>query len=148
MAGRVLRGIKGTYDRILLSLYGVKKVDNKLLLDDGLQETTPNPDVQKEMDYVRSKEDLQAAAPIVLKDLWKIFPPSVGIMGSFFGSIKWLICCCGLGLGRSSNPEEKKQDQSKPRRAVRGLTTAVKRGETFGLLGSNGAGKTTTLGML
>ena len=37
---------------------------------------------------------------------------------------------------------------SKPRRAVRGVTAAVQRGETFGLLGANGAGKTTTLNML
>jgi ATP-binding cassette subfamily A (ABC1) protein 3 len=37
---------------------------------------------------------------------------------------------------------------SLPKRAVRGLTLAIKQGETFGLLGVNGAGKTTTMAII
>eukprot|EP00980_Cylindrotheca_fusiformis_P001022 scaffold276_cov132-Cylindrotheca_fusiformis.AAC.17 len=144
-AGRVLRHIKGTYDRTILSVHGVRKVDNKLVLDDGLADTVPNDDVKKEADFVKKKVDLQKSAPIVLRDLWKIFPPSVGIFGSVAGWIQWFLCCCGLG---KSNRSAEDKAQSGPRRAVRGLSAAVQRGETFGLLGSNGAGKTTTLGIL
>ncbi len=36
----------------------------------------------------------------------------------------------------------------KEKKAVRGLTLAVERGECFGLLGPNGAGKSTTLNVL
>ena len=130
IAGQILRYLRGTFDRTILSLYGVRKVDNKLLLDDGLLETNPNPDVKKEADFVRGKETLHEAVPIVLRDLWKVFPPSVGVFGAIFGWLKWLICCCGLGKGKGDDEEKA---QSGPRRAVRGLSAAVHRGETFGL---------------
>ena len=39
-------------------------------------------------------------------------------------------------------------DGGKPKMAVRSLTMAIERGESFGLLGPNGAGKTTALSML
>jgi len=45
LAGRVLRYIKGSYDRIMLSVHGVRKVGNKLTLDDGLVDLQPNDDV-------------------------------------------------------------------------------------------------------
>mmetsp|Transcript_4477 Transcript_4477/g.10555 ORF Transcript_4477/g.10555 Transcript_4477/m.10555 type:complete len:2546 (+) Transcript_4477:319-7956(+) len=146
LAGRVLRYIKGSYDRTMLALHGVKRVGNKLTLDDGLVDLTPNDDVQKEAEFVNCKADLHESAPIVLRDLWKVFPPSIGLLGGLVNRIKWFLCCCGLG--NRSNQEESDGDHSGPRRAVRGLTAAVQRGETFGLLGANGAGKTTTLGML
>jgi hypothetical protein len=128
-AGRILRHVKGSYDRILLAIHGVRKADNKLLLDDGLVESTPNEDVQKEADYVRCNEGLHTTAPIVLIDLWKIFPPSVGVFGAFTGWIQWFLCCCGI---LKSSGEKTESDQSRPRRAVRGLTTVIQRGETFG----------------
>jgi hypothetical protein len=130
-AGRVLRQIKGTYDRTMLAIHGVREVDNKLLLlDDGLVDTASNDDVKKEADFVRSKEDLHVSAPIVLRDLWKIFPPSVGVIGALAGWFQWFLCCCGLGKSKGSKEENAR---SGPRRAVRGLTVAVQRGETFGL---------------
>lgn len=129
LAGRILRNIKGSYDRAMLAIHGVRKVDNKLILDDGLVDTPPNDDVQKEADFVRSKAMLHSSAPIVLRDLWKIYPPSVGIIGAILGWVQWLLCCCGLG--KKGSAEDKAQ--SGPRRAVRGLTAAVQKGETFGL---------------
>ena len=132
IAGRVLRYIKGSYDRMMLSAHGVRKVGNKLTLDDGLVDLAPNDDVQKESEFVHGQPDLHQTAPIVLRDLWKVFPPSIGLLGGLVNRIKWLLCCCGLGNGNSSDPDEA-GDRSGPRRAVRGLTAAVQRGETFGL---------------
>lgn len=146
MAGRVLRYIKGSYDRIMLAAHGVRKIGNKLTSDDGLAELVPNEDVQQEADFVNGKENQHLLAPIVLRDLWKVFPPSIGLFGGLTKRLKWLLCCCGLC--NRSDDKESGGDKSGPRRAVRGLTAAVHRGETFGLLGANGAGKTTTLGML
>ncbi|CAJ1947143.1 unnamed protein product [Cylindrotheca closterium] len=147
MAGRIVRYVRGSYERTVLAVHGVKKVGNKLTLDDGLVDLAPNDDVKKEADFVNRKPELHKSAPIVLRDLWKVFPPSIGLLGGLINRIKWLLCCCGLGKG-SNQEDESNSDHSGPRRAVRGLTAAVQRGETFGLLGANGAGKTTTLGML
>lgn len=131
VAGRVLRYVKGSYERFMLAFHGVKKVGNKLTLDDGLVDLAPNDDVQVEADFVNGKPDLHKTVPIVLRDLWKVYPPSIGLLGSLINRIKWLLCCCGLG--NKSSKEESDGDNSGPRRAVRGLTAAVQRGETFGL---------------
>jgi hypothetical protein len=131
-AGRVLRYIKGSYERIVLAVHGVKKVGNKLTLDDGLVDLAPNDDVKKEAAFVNGKPNLHKSAPIVLRDLWKVFPPSIGLLGGLLNRIKWLLCCCGIGE-KSNRKEGSDGDHSGPRRAVRGLTAAVQRGETFGL---------------
>ena len=141
-AGRILRRIKGYYDRTMLSLFGVKSIDDNLELADSI----PNEDLQMESEYVKSNEDLKESVPVLLKDLWKIYPPSAGILAGIVGWLKWFICACGLGSSGCFKSDNK--GMSKPRRAVRGVTAAVHRGETFGLLGANGAGKTTTLNML
>jgi len=131
-AGRFLRYVRASYDRTMLSLNGVRKVGNKLTLDDGLVDLTANDDVQKENEFVNSKPDLHKTSPIVLRDLWKVFPPSIGLLRGLIKRIKWLLCCCGLG-NRKSAMDDSDGDRSGPRRAVRGLTAAVQRGETFGL---------------
>jgi ATP-binding cassette subfamily A (ABC1) protein 3 len=76
-------------------------------------------DVRRERDLVCASPTLKDSAPVLIKDLWKAFPPSVGCSRT-----------------------------QKPQVAVCGLTAAIHKGEVFGLLGSNGAGKSTTLGIL
>jgi ABC-type multidrug transport system fused ATPase/permease subunit len=149
--GRVLRSAHATFDRMRLSRYGIQIDNGQLALSD--QDTTIVPldeDVVNESEYVKNTQNLESFAPVVIKDIWKAYPPSVGC---------------------SRN--------QKPRLAVRGLSAAIRKGETFGLLGSNvsrrptndniiknlsaqilyltfllsfffhqGAGKSTTLGML
>jgi ABC-type multidrug transport system ATPase subunit len=129
---------------MMLRFHGVKRVDNQLCLDDGLVEARANEDIITEEAFVRNDNRLQMFAPVVMRDLWKVYPPSVGVIGALCASLRWIICCCGLVCTRS----ESSDDRALPRRAVRGLTVAVQKGETFGLLGANGAGKTTTLGIL
>jgi ABC-type multidrug transport system ATPase subunit len=148
VVGRSLRYARGSYERMVLSWYGVRKSGNSLLLDDGLDESDEqDEDVYQEESYVKSKPGLQESAPVVLRDLWKIYPPSAGILGAITGSIRKLICCICVAVRPQNSPEDT-NERSLPRRAVRGLTTFVKEGETLGLLGANGAGKTTTLGVL
>jgi ABC-type multidrug transport system ATPase subunit len=148
VVGRSLRYARGSYERIMLSWYGVRKSGNSLLLDDGLDESEEqDEDVRHEELYVKSKPGLQESAPVVLRDLWKIYPPSAGIVGAITGSIRKLICCICVVVRPQNSPKDT-NERSLPRRAVRGLTTFVKEGETLGLLGANGAGKTTTLGVL
>lgn len=130
--GKTLRNAGRTITTFKLRLNGVRNVKGKLLLRDGLDDDNggdgeaigaeEDEDVAREREFVNSnfdelKKDSNSA--IVLKDLWKVYPPPFGA------------AFCG-----------------QPKRAVRGLTTCVKKGEIFGLLGVNGAGKTTTLGIL
>jgi ABC-type multidrug transport system fused ATPase/permease subunit len=144
VVGRVLRYLRGSYDRMMLRWYGVEKVNGQLCLNDGLAEAAVNEDIKTEEEFVKGDANLHMSAPVVMRDLWKIYPPSVGVLGGLLASFKWFICCC-----RPNRPNQEGNDERVlPRRAVRGLTAAVQKGETFGLLGSNGAGKTTTLGVL
>ena len=148
VVGRSLRYARGSYERTMLSWYGVRKARNSLLLDDGLDDSEEqDEDVRQEELFVKSKPGLQESAPVVLRDLWKIYPPSTGILGAITGSIRKFICCICVVVRPQSSPKDT-NERSLPRRAVRGLTTFVKEGETLGLLGANGAGKTTTLGVL
>jgi len=152
--GQALRAARGSWDQVILSQYGVKKTPvGQLLLDGGLDDpsgtSVEDNDVAKERAYVSdNKEQLKTSAVVLLDNLWKVYPPPKGILGSimegmrhFFGFCFRNCSCCDTG-DSSSNLS------SLPKRAVRGLSTSIENGETFGLLGVNGAGKTTTLGIL
>ena len=145
--GRALRIARGSYDWLMLRCHGVKKLNRSLLLDDGLDRTTKvDEDVTNEAKYVTDRPNLPDFAPVVLRELWKIYPSPVGILGLILQSLARRFRCGGRDQHQAGPPHQ--DDRSLPRRAVRGLTTAVEPGETFGLLGSNGAGKSTTLGIL
>ncbi|GMH55684.1 hypothetical protein TL16_g01967 [Triparma laevis f. inornata] len=124
-------GVVGTYLRRMgkfigdfkLRLNGVRTVNGRLIVKDGLDDNNgvfeEDEDVATERKNVDENfHNVKTEEAIVIKDLWKVYPPTVGFC---------------------KNP---------PKRAVRGLTACVKKGEIFGLLGVNGAGKTTTLGIL
>eukprot|EP00520_Triparma_pacifica_P008709 CAMPEP_0118657482 /NCGR_PEP_ID=MMETSP0785-20121206/14045_1 /TAXON_ID=91992 /ORGANISM="Bolidomonas pacifica, Strain CCMP 1866" /LENGTH=2195 /DNA_ID=CAMNT_0006550409 /DNA_START=65 /DNA_END=6648 /DNA_ORIENTATION=+ len=127
LVGTTLRSVGRAITDFKLFLNGVKKVKGRLLVDDGLDDTNlgigeleEDEDVAKERVHVDGQfENMKRESAIVIQDLWKVYPPTVGGL------------CCG-----------------KPKRAVRGMTAQVRKGEIFGLLGVNGAGKTTTLGIL
>jgi hypothetical protein len=152
LLGRTLRSLRHTVDRAILKWNGVKLApDGRFLLDDGLDELTlvdgstsgdgnieDDADVSNEAIYViDNEEELKRSAPVLLSKMWKIYPPSTGLFGSLFGWIRFICCfCCRLCSRKKTAPEDDEADNSKlPKRAVRGLTTAVGHGETYGLLG-------------
>jgi len=158
--GRALRKIRGSYESWSLRWHGIRKGDDgvSLLLNDGLDGSTgsEDEDVAVEREQVTSNADsLKESASVLLVNLWKVYPPSVGIFGSVLAAIRrgltFLICCCFLSKQQETPQMETEDDKDLsflPKRAVRGVTTAIPQGETFGLLGVNGAGKTTILGVL
>lgn len=106
LLGRVVRCIWGSFDRLLLSRHGVKSVDGQIsIVYDDAHCTSSDEDVLAEEEYVKSTPLLETSAPVVMKDLWKVFPPPAG---------------CSR--------------KRRPRLAVRGLSAAIHKGETFGLL--------------
>lgn len=135
--GRFLRFVRTTTDRTKLAFYGV---GTKYQFVD---ETEMDPDVKLENETVANQKNLlKDEASVLLVNLWKIFPPPISLVGRFVGLFRKLWNCL---LQRNS---EEVDSSKKPKTAVRGLSTAVKRGDTFGLLGVNGAGKTTTMAVL
>jgi len=121
--GSNLRRMGKAFSDFKLRMNGVRTINGRLIANDGLDDNDghweDDEDVAKERSFVDNNfDDLKGSAAIVIKDLWKVYPPTVGL--------------CSVP----------------PKRAVRGLTASVKKGEIFGLLGVNGAGKTTTLGIL
>lgn len=107
----------------------MRKENGQLFVDDGLDNTDSDEDVVREADLVRSTPNLHDTAPIVIRNLWKVFPPTTY---RFF----------------RRSPKPQLENSEKPRRAIRDLSLAVHEGEIFGLLGSNGAGKTTMVSIL
>lgn len=104
--GRGLRRIRGSYDRLVLSCHGVHSNNGQIDISNNCTEgTNSDEDVLTEEEYVNSTPGLEASAPILMKNLWKAFPPSGGC-----------------------------RRRRKPRLAVRGLSVAIHQGETFGLL--------------
>jgi ATP-binding cassette, subfamily A (ABC1), member 3 len=152
--GRCLRYGCDSWERLLLRIHGIKNVNGALLLDDGLVDDKDvlDDDVLAEERRVNENSTVfKKTAPIMYHNLWKVYPPSVGLLGSIMAwlrQILWRIyscCCCCCGKG--AKPEEQRRAYL-PKRAVRGVSTVVEKGETYALLGSNGAGKTSTLGVL
>jgi ATP-binding cassette subfamily A (ABC1) protein 3 len=124
-----------------------KREDGELVLDDGLDSNSvekDDDDVAEERIKVNDPASgLKDNASVFIAELWKVYAPSIGILSSFLRCLKKIICCCFR-----RNSEAKDDKTAMPKRAVRGLSTAIMPGETFGLLGVNGAGKTTTLSIL
>mmetsp|Transcript_43917 Transcript_43917/g.64517 ORF Transcript_43917/g.64517 Transcript_43917/m.64517 type:complete len:2436 (+) Transcript_43917:98-7405(+) len=147
--GRGIRSVRNSINRLLLRWHGVRRApEGNLMLDDGLDNLEEeDADVLEERYNIRNnKENLKDSTAILLADLWKVYPASQGVMTFLINSTKNFFqflfrCCC--------NPIGKPIDSScLPKRALRGLSTAIVEGETFGLLGMNGAGKSTTLNIL
>jgi ABC-type multidrug transport system ATPase subunit len=126
----------------LLRIHGVKHVNGTLALDDGLidDKDVLDDDVLAEERHVNENcAVFKQTAPIMYHNLWKVYPPSVGLLGSMIASLRQFLgemCCCGKGV----KPEEQRRAYL-PKRAVRGVSTVVEEGETYALLGANGAGK-------
>ena len=125
-----------------LKLYGVHEVNGRLIADDGLDDTSggeivDDDDVVEERKLVNENtESMRHESAVMIKGLWKVYPPSLGMASGIMKVLRKSLC------GQSS-------DASKGvKRAVRGVTTNVPKGEIYGLLGVNGAGKTTALGIL
>lgn len=145
MLGRMLRSMRASYEGLILKWHGVRKTeDGSLLLDDGLDDESrhnelEDEDVVQERSYVtQNKEDLVTSASVLLVNLWKVYPPSVGLLGSCLASLRRFvafICCCRFLRCRRSEPEGDDDNSNLPKRAVRGMTTAIHKGETYGLLG-------------
>ena len=142
----MLRKIRGYSDELILKWNGVQKnSEGVLLLDDGLDSNADeDADVFAERNRVtQNATSLMSSAEVLVLNLWKVYPPSVSRFFRAFKKCLRCICCC-----QSDDNRRKLDTSSLPKRAVRGVTVAIDRGETFGLLGINGAGKTTTMAIL
>jgi ABC-type multidrug transport system ATPase subunit len=142
VVGEKLWEIGKWVERQKLKLYGVREINGRLIADDGLDDASggsveDDSDVKSEREFVNGCSDtLKTESAIVIQGLWKVYPPSLGMVSGVRKVLRKLLC------GQSS-------DASKGvKRAVRGVTTSIPKGEIYGLLGVNGAGKTTTLGIL
>ena len=146
--GRFLRWLRGLYERAMLQWYGVTTANGSDLRNEDGQvqpQSSLDEDVILEASFVLGRKELENTAPIVLKNLWKIYPPSAGLFGTMLKRMRhFLGFFCRVrrrDLVGANNLGNSDGGQYIPRQAVRGLTTAITQGETFGLLGANGAGK-------
>jgi len=146
--GRGLRAIGYAFTRLRLSWYGIRMSGHEA---DGAQDSPggddmesarlgDDSDVAQEQQYVlKNSEELRQTAPVVLLNLWKIYPPSVGVLGTCMRSIRSIfaaICCFCCRTGPLDENENEKPFV--PKQAVRGVSTVIKKGETYALLGANG----------
>lgn len=152
--GSFLSEIGKRWESLVLRMYGVRTTEGEHWVDDGLDARNRNPDedVESEMRFVKSNlAELKVIAPILLVDLWKIYPPSIGLLGTLVAKTRMalsaILCCWSQNASRAAEFEDRRK-AALPKRALRGVTTAVHVGETYALLGQNGAGKTTTIGVL
>lgn len=154
--GRCLRSAGKSCEALFMRCYGVRRLGDGLFLNDGLQDTNvdDDDDVARERKLVaESTNSLKHHAPLIYANVWKVYPPSVGLLGVLGAScarmVTSIFCCRWTGRPQivETGPGENAHSRL-PKRAVRGLTTAVHRGETFALLGQNGCGKSTTMSMV
>jgi hypothetical protein len=134
--GSFLRNMKRAYDRTMLH-WSMARMEASGLESEAESRLEPDSAVKEEAKVVKeTKDELLLTAPIVIHDLWKIYPPSTGFLcaiSSMISRALWsLILCC-----RAAS-RENIQDSSLPKPAVRGTSIAVRQGETLGLLGKNG----------
>jgi ABC-type multidrug transport system ATPase subunit len=142
--GHMLRKSRNFMNDAILKCSGISlNSDGELILDDsgGIEDD----DVAFERNRVIQNEAaLKSSAKILMVDLWKIYPAWGSVILKLFKNLLWSKC---VSRNNSSNNRECRiSDLSK--QAVRGLTLAIEKGETFGLLGANGAGKSTTMAIL
>lgn len=137
--GRIIRKISAVYTSLILRTYGITKNAEgiSVKLDDHFgQEFREDEDVIKERNFVReNKSELISKASIVIYNMWKIFPPSVGIIGRLFHCISSFFCCRCFQSGLATDDEDEVAKSSLPKKAVSGVSTAIMPGETYGLLG-------------
>jgi hypothetical protein len=141
--GRLLRRARAAYTNVILKWHGVRKGQDgiSLLLDDGLDDQRPqDDDVLDEHVFVEQNKDrLVTEASVLLVNLWKVFPPTIGFFGRVMSHLRHLcelVCCCGCFRDLPETPADEDEDRSGiPKRAVRGVSTAIMEGETYGLLG-------------
>ena len=133
----------GSWTNLSLRWHGVRKSPDgsALLLDDDLDRNRAfqeDEDVINERVYVNEHAtELRSTASVLLVNLWKIYPPSVGLFGNLMTAFRRCLAsiCCGCWRQREAEIEEDDRKSTLPKRAVRGLSTAVTDGETYGLLG-------------
>jgi len=73
--GRALRLMNDSWEGLVLRWYGVRKRDERLVLDDGLDDTPgiQDEDVQEERLFIsRRGDELKNSAPVLYKDLWDL----------------------------------------------------------------------------
>ena len=140
--GHFLRSWKDTCEKFVLKCYKEGRHDNELDVTEELR-GKPDDDVETEKTFISENlNSLKKNAPLVISKLWKIYPPSVGIVGvllsRFWRFIRRLFPC-------SRNADS---PMYMPKRAVQDVSTIVATGECYGLLGSNGSGKSTTMNII
>lgn len=137
--GRALRSFSYYWTKVMLKWHGIEmssgeadSTDYTSLNNDKLSD---DEDVVNERQYVaKNSEELRHSAPVVLNNLWKIYPPSVGVIGAFFMKIRRIIS----SIGKTISAPEENEKTFVPKQAVRGVHTAINKGETYALLGANG----------
>ena len=144
--GRGLRAIGHGWTYLMLKWYGIRtdfvgkdETRYSALGDNGADDD----DVAMERQYVlTNSEELRRTAPVVLLNLWKVYPPSVGIIGSLLVRVRRFISsvfCFWIKKGVVIDVDDEEGKTFAPKQAVRGVSTAIKKGETYALLGANGA---------
>jgi hypothetical protein len=142
--GRGLRAIGHYWTCLMLKWYGIRTTS-----DDGDvaqyralgDNETDDEDVAKERQYVmKNSEQLRHTAPVVLLNLWKVYPPSVGILGSLFMRVRRFVMSvlCFWSKSHVIDVDDDEEKTFAPKQAVRGVSTAINKGETYALLGANG----------
>ena len=147
LLGRGLRAVFYYWNKLILKFYGISiaadeaDVASYSLIGDDQQKPIVDSDVAQERQFVnKNGEVLRQSAPVVLLNLWKIYPPSVGILGSCLKRVRHVFafiysCCYSFTEATDENDEKK---SFVPKQAVRGVSTVIKKGETYALLGANG----------
>lgn len=138
-------------EMLLLRCYGMQvTADGYLLVDDGLDDatTTRDEEVLKEKELIaQDGSSLSSSSSVLFDGMWKVYPPSVGFFGVFVARVRlgcvWLCSCLFCRRKGDSGVQIEQRRALLPKRAVRGLSTAVHHGEVYALLGTNGVRSTT-----
>lgn len=133
--GRTLRWLKSLYQctHIRLESSTAFEMEGSLQrsdLEESQEHNTEDSDVHDEERFVsEQKSSLITSSPLVVSNLWKIYPN-----GSFLTSLAqrtFSFCRCSKDIPSNNS--------KLPKAAVRGITFALRQGgEIFGLLGVNG----------
>jgi hypothetical protein len=148
LLGRALRAFQSFWIRVSLRWYGIRtdkcgeNGTHYSRLGDEENKLEADEDIEQERQYVmKNKEELRQTAPVVLLNLWKIYPPSVGMLGSllsgFRSALSAILFYWGDRISDTADDAEEETSFS-PKEAVCGVTTAINKGETYALLGTNG----------
>jgi ABC-type multidrug transport system ATPase subunit len=144
--GHILRKTRRLMNDGILKYSGVRQnSDGEIMFQDT--EDVEDEDVTIMKNQVLTNiEVTKSSAKVLMINLWKIYPKWSSVFYKCLGGEIWCACFKRCGYETSRDRNYSISDVSKL--AVRGLTLAIKKGETFGLLGANGAGKSTTMAIL